>query len=253
MFLDHTATIHLAAESEVWQEEISPSLQRSYKTVSQPVAPPIAPATPADQITKTGLSILSFNADGTRVATRDDAAPTAVWLWDLTKLAASTVLIQHSPIKKITWHPTLPSILLIQCSHDEPTIYLYNTISTIPYPIFLPMKKSTGSKFEAKWLQTTASQKPGLVFGDSQNVLLAWPEGRDSIGEEDDERKERDLMDHSEDSLYDILSGKKPTPYMSVDDTEALISEIDGETTDILDDTFMGKRGVSVNSMDECF
>lgn len=243
MFLDHTATIQLATEAEVWQEEISPSLQRSYKTVSQPVAPPIAPSTPADQVAKTGLSMLSFNADGTMVATRDDSAPTTVWLWDLTKLAASTVLIQHSPIKKLTWHSTLPSILLIQCSHDEPVIYLYDIISAVPYPIPVPVKKSTG-KFEAKWLQTAPNQKPGLVFGDSQNFLLAWPDGRDPMGEEE-ERDENDLMDHSEDSLYDILSGKKPTPYMSVDDTEALVSEMYEETTETMEDTFVGRSGVS--------
>ncbi|KAE9988671.1 hypothetical protein EG328_008688 [Venturia inaequalis] len=246
MFLDHTATIQLEADAEVWQEEISPSLKRSYKAVSQPVAPPIAPTTPIDQVTKTGLSILSFNADGTMVATRDDSAPTTVWIWDLAKLVASTVLIQHSPIKKLTWHPTLPSILLIQCSHDEPTFYLYNTTSAIPDPIALPMKKPTG-KFEAKWLQTTSNQKPGLIFSDSQNFMLVWPEGRDSMDEEDEEREEKGLMDHSEDSLYDILSGRKPTPYMEVDDTEALISEMDEETTEILDDTFMGRRGILPN------
>ncbi|TID18082.1 WD40 repeat-like protein [Venturia nashicola] len=253
MFLDHTATIQLAAEAEVWQEHLSPSLQRSYNTVSQPVAPPIAPVTPADQAVKTGLSILSSNADGTMVATRDDSAPTTVWLWDLTKLAASAVLIQHSPIKKLLWHPTLPSILLIQCSHDEPTIYLYNTISAVPYPVILPMRKSTGSKFEAKWLQTTSTQKPSLVFSDSHNFLLAWPEGRNPMDEVNEQGEKNDLMDHSEDSLYDILSGKKPAPYMAIDDTEALVSELEGETTDMLDDTFAGRRGVSVDSMDECF
>lgn len=244
MFLDHTATIQLAGGAKVWQEEMSPSLQRSYKIISQPVAPPIAPSTPADQVIKSGLSILSFNSDGTMVATRDDSVPTTVWLWDLAKLAAYTVLIQHSPVKKLTWHPTLPSTLLIQCSHDEPTVFLYDTISAVPYPLLMPVKKTT-SKFEVKWLRTTSNQKPGLIFGDAQKLLLVWPDGRDPMEEEDgNERDGHDLMDHSEDSLYDILSGKKPPPYMSVDDTEALVSEMDEETTEVLDDTFMGRRVV---------
>lgn len=62
---------------------------------------------------------------------------------------------------------------------------------------------------------------------------------------EEEERDENDLMDHSEDSLYDILSGKKPTPYMSVDDTEALVSEMYEETTETMEDTFVGRSGVS--------
>jgi hypothetical protein len=241
MFLDHTATIQLAAEAEVWQEEISPSMQRSYKTVSQPIAPPTAPSTPSDQTPKTGLSILAFNADGTMVATRDDSAPTTVWLWDLTKLAASTVLIQHSPIKRLSWHSTLPYILLIQCSHEEPAIYLYDTVSAVPYPKVMPIKKSAG-KFEAKWLHTAVNQKPGLLFGDSQSFLLAWPDGRDPMLEE--EIDDDDMMNHSEDSLFDILSGRKPT--VSVDTTETLVSDVMDETTEFMDDTFMGRRGMSV-------
>jgi hypothetical protein len=242
MFLDHTATIQLATDAEVWQEEISPVLQRAYKTVSQPIAPPTAPTTPSDPIPKTGLSILAFNADGTMVATKDDSAPTTVWLWDLAKLAASTVLIQHSPIKKISWHPTLPYILLIQCSHDEPTIYLYDTVSAVPYPLVLPIKKSAG-KFEAKWLPTTMEQKPGLQIGDAQSFLITWPDGRDPMPEE--ERDDDDLMNRTEDSLFDILSGRKPSAFKSVDTTEALVSDVMDETTEFMDDTFMGRRGMS--------
>jgi hypothetical protein len=244
MFLDHTATIQLAANAEVWQEEISPSMQRSYKTVPQPIAPPTAPTTPADQVPKTGLSILAFNADGTMVATRDDSAPTTVWLWNLAKLAASSVLIQHSPIKKLSWHPTLPYILLIQCSHEEPTIYLYDTVSTVPHPIVIPIKKSAG-KYEAKWLHTATNHKPGLAFGDAQNFLLAWPEGRDPMLE--DERNEDDMMNHTEDSLFDILSGTKLTAYTSVDTTEALLFDVMDETTEVMDDTFIGRKGMNVN------
>lgn len=243
MFLDHTATIQLAAEAEVWQEDISPSMQRSYKTVSQPIAPPTAPTTPSDQAPKTGLSILAFNADGTMVATRDDSAPTTVWIWDLTKLAASTVLIQHSPVKRLSWHPTLPYTLLIQCSHEESAIYLYDTVSAVPYPVIMP-KKTSSSKFEAKWLHTSKEQKPGLLFGDSQSFLLAWPDGRDLISEE--ERDEDDLMNHSEDSLFDILSGRKPSAHASMDTTEALVSDVMEETTEFLDDTFIGRRGTSI-------
>lgn len=105
------------------------------------------------------------------------------------------------------------------------------------------MKRSAG-KLEAKWLQTTIDQKPGLVLSDTQSFLLAWPDGRDPMQEE--ERDVDDLMDHSEDSLYDILSGRKPTAYMSVDMTEALVSDMNEESTEIIDDTFMGRRGMGM-------
>jgi hypothetical protein len=243
MFLDHTATIQLVAGAEVWQEEISPAMQRSYKTVSQPFAPPTAPTTPSDQVSKIGLSILAFNADGTMVATRDDSTPTTVWLWDLTKLAAAIVLIQHSPVKRLSWHPTLPYILLIQCTHDEPIIYLYDTVSTVPSPINFPIQKNSG-KLEFKWLHTAMDQKPGLVLGDSHSFLIAWPDGRNPMP--DEEQDETDLMNHSEDSLYDILSGRKPSALASMDTTEALVSDVMDESTEFMEDTFVGRRAMNI-------
>ena len=241
MFLDHTSTIQLNEGNTVWQEQVSASSQRTYAAVSQPVAPPTAPPAPADASPKIGISSIAFNADGAMLANLDATAPTTAWLWDISKRTARAVLIQHSPVRSIAWHPTNPALLLIQCTHEESTVYIYDaTPSTnLPYAIRLPLLKASGN-FMARWIYTDADKKPVLKFGDSGNSLVAWPEGKDVIvrfeGEDDGEE--------SEDSLFEVLTGRKSPAKrsaMMVDSTEVLFSDLGDESTVEVDDTFMGR------------
>jgi WD40 repeat protein len=234
MFLDHTVTIQLTEGHTVWEEQVSASSQRSYIAVSQPLTPPTASPATSDQTIKTGMSIMSFNSEGSRFATRDDTAPTTVWLWDLSKLAACAVLIQHSPVKHMSWHPTVSSLLLIQCSHDESIVYIYDTSKSAPYAIQLPLERSSG-RLEAKWVHTSADKRPALTFGDCGNFLVVWPDGKDVIV-----RFEDDSHDESEDSLFEILTGRSPTK-SKIDSTEVLVSDVLDETTEVMDDTFVGR------------
>jgi hypothetical protein len=241
MVLDHTSTIQLTHGSLVWQEQVTGSAERTYTTVQQPIAPPTASDSPSNQAPKVGLSTIAFNANGTLVATRDDSAPTTVWLWDLTKLTATSVLIQHSPVKQLLWHPTMTSLLLIQCSHEEPTVYFYDTVNSIPYPLDIPLQKTTG-RLEARWLSTAADKKPALLLGDAHTFVVVWPKGKDQILRF--EQSEREGEDEEDDSLFDILTGK--TPIKELDRTELLVSDVLEEETEVLDDTFMGRRAFSV-------
>ncbi|KIW04951.1 uncharacterized protein PV09_04116 [Verruconis gallopava] len=240
VFLDHTQTIQLKEGYLVWEEQVSASSGRTYNTVTQPVSPPAASVAPADQLQKLGMSILSFNADGSMLATRDDSKPTAVWLWDLSKLVARAVLIQHFPIKHVSWHPHISSLLLIQCTHEESTIYIYDTATSLPHAVQLPFQKSSG-KVDARWIRTGPDKKPALTFGDSGSFLVAWPDGKDVILRFDD-----DSHDESDDSLFEILTGRSPTK-TKVDNTELLISHTLEEPSEVMDDTFMGRGRLAVS------
>lgn len=179
------------------------------------------------------MSVIAFNADGTMVATRDDVAPTTVWLWDLTKLAACAVLIQHSPVKQMSWHPSIPSVLLIQCTHEEPTVYVFDSASAIPYAVQLSLQNSS-RRLDARWLKTASDKKPALIFSDTGSFLVAWPDGKDVI------LRFEDGPEDSDDSLYEILTGRSPAKML--DNTEILVSEVQDDTTEVMDDTFMGRR-----------
>ena len=120
-------------------------------------------------------------------------------------------------------------------------MYIYDaTPSTnLPYAIQLPLRKVSGN-FVARWIHTTADNKPALTFGDSGNFLIAWPEGKDVVVRFEGE----DGGEESEDSLFEVLTGRKSPAKrsaMMVDSTEVLVSDLGDEMTVEVDDTFMGR------------
>lgn len=231
VFLDHTAQIHVPS-APVYTEQVDSLGVRTYVLTPQPATPPKAQAEKNEgTLMKQGISILTLNNDGTMCATRDDSTPTTVWIWDLRSLKPRSIVIQHAPVRSLTWHPTNPLLLLIQSMQDSPTIYLYTTqtlsnsslssrhgseTGTAKPPAILDLapkiKKPAGSlppKWDAKWLPTPADKKPALAFGHAQGYILLWPEGKDTILRFENPDAEGE---ESDDSLYDILTGRTPVP-----------------------------------------
>jgi WD40 repeat protein len=225
VYLDHTAEICVPSAS-VYTEQIDARGFRSFELAQQPATPPKAPVEKHDTgLMKQGISTVAFNKDGTLCATRDDSTPTTVWIWDLRSLQPRTILILHSPVKALQWHPSYPSHLLIQSAHDSPTLYLYTALSfssstsSSGHPAAGPptilslsdnLTKPAGSvpaKWTARWLNTQSDKKPAMVVGHQQGYILVWPEGKDQIL-----RFEGQDEDESDDSLYDILTGRTPVP-----------------------------------------
>jgi WD40 repeat protein len=254
VFLDHTPIIHVP-EAPVHTEHIDGQGTRSYQLTTQPATPPKAPLEKNETaLMKQGISLLAFNADGTLCATRDDSTPSTVWIWDLRSLKPRTILIQYSPIKNLQWHPHDPSRLLIQTTHDAPAVYLYtaqhlsaSTSSSSPShhspPAILNLgqhiNKPAGTlpaRWTSSWLSTSADKKRVFVLGHQQGYVIVWPEGKDQIL-----RFEREGEEESDDSLYDILTGRTPVPRLRED------MELDGNLDEEeeghgLDDTFREKR-----------
>ena len=58
---------------------------------------------PGGSIAVAHTSALAWNLDGTMVATRTDAAPHAVWIWDVRHLMLLAVLQHHAPVRSMCW------------------------------------------------------------------------------------------------------------------------------------------------------
>jgi hypothetical protein len=128
----------------------------------------------------------------------------------------------YSPVKHLLWHPSDSSRLLVQTSLEEPTIYLYTTSDALPSssnssstsqaaPAILtlashiskPSPLSGPTKYTVSWLDTPADKKPALLFAHAQSSILVWPQGKDQIL-----RFEHEDQEESDDSLFEILTGK---------------------------------------------
>lgn len=274
VYLDHTAQISVPSAS-VYSEQVDARGLRSFGLTQQPATPPKAPADKNDTgLMKQGISTLAFNTDGTLCATRDDSTPSTVWIWDLRSLQPRTILILHSPVKSLAWHPSRPSHLLIQSTHDSPTVYLYTTPpllgSTSPSsdltsrPSILSLAENLSrlagsalAKWTARWLNTQPEKKAALVVGHQQGYMLVWPEGKDQILRFEDQEH-----DESDDSLYDILTGRTPVPVLR-DSARRRSGSEDGalESEGGFEDTFRergggrsrGRRVFDESGLDEMF
>ncbi|KAL1598701.1 hypothetical protein SLS60_007841 [Paraconiothyrium brasiliense] len=272
VYLDHTTQIQVPSAS-VYAEQVDARGFRSFVLAQQPATPPKALVEKNDTgLMKQGISIMAFNKDGTICATRDDSTPTTVWIWDLCTLQPRTILILHSPFKALQWHPSYPSRLLIQSTHDSPTLYLYtadpffsskssctNSAAGPPTSLslsdsFIKPAGSAPANWTARWLNTEADKKSAMVIGHQQGYVLVWPDGKDQVL-----RFEGQEGDESDDSLYDILTGRTPVPPLRDSarrrshDSEEVgedVIDIQKETVQGLEsignfeDTFREKRGI---------
>jgi WD40 repeat protein len=235
VFLDHTSQIQVPS-APVYTELVDGSGNRSYSLAQQPVVPPTTTGEKGELLMKQGINIIAFNADGTLCATRDDSTPTTIWIWDLRSLRPKMILLQYSPVKSLQWHPSNSTLLLIQATHDSATLYLCSippsASASEPSPPGAPeilnlsksISKPTGSaqaKWEARWLSTPQDKKPAFLFGHQQGYTIIWPEGRDRI------LRLNEDGDESDDSLYDILTGRTPIPRLHNEEPEDFDEDFD--------------------------
>lgn len=172
--MNHTRTIRLPGV-KVWSECSNSPGERFYVQAQQPATLPVITSNPSDSQPKLGISTIAFNnPDGTLIATRNDSMPTTVWIWSLKLLRPYAVLVQLNPIRSISWHPTVPDLLMIQCSSNDVNssvespkgqgvIYLWSVAWAQPRALTVPMERLAGSTW-ARWILTAPPSKPAEVF-----------------------------------------------------------------------------------------
>jgi len=257
--IKHTTTVEQSnvpphQQTPIWREAVSASNERSYTLASQPVSPPLPRTKPTTEPTELGVAEASFNSDGGYLATRDERMLSTVWIWNVATLAAHAVVMQHSNVRKVQWHPTRASLVMLDCG--EGIGYLYDVAtSTAPVAVNAPLPGSP----TLSWVHTAAESKLAILAAARSSFWILYPEGAELVsgdaragvevgGEEFEEGA-------SEDSLLDILSGRKPAlPYVTEQSytqmVELEMGEADEGANEAFDDTFREKRKVDTDVVD---
>jgi hypothetical protein len=177
---------------------------------------------------------MSFDKTSSILATRDDSTPTTVWLWDLAKWSPLAVIIQHAPVRQLSWRRQDPELLLIKCLEDEPTAHLWNTKTMAPEAIAVPFNKTVG-KIDFRWISGNPARGAQVLMNDKQG--FATFRLRDSASQTAS-REHDDDIDASVDSVYEALVGRSAS--RGNDGLDLL--DLDDDATEALDDTFVGRK-----------
>ncbi|KAF2216181.1 hypothetical protein CERZMDRAFT_33198 [Cercospora zeae-maydis SCOH1-5] len=254
--IEHNTTIDQSdlpvnVRAPIWQEMVSANNGRTYTFAPHPVSPPLSHTKPGGEPADIGIAELSFSCDGSFLATRDSRMLNTVWIWDMSKLAAHAVLIQHSNVRGLQWHPTRSTTLMIDCA--ESVAHLWDAVSPEP-----PTAHHTGSPPTAKlsWINTSAASNLIVMVTSRSNFELMYPEGRDEndVSSSSTPPLQANFEEGaSEDSLFDVLSGRKPLPPKTEPSyTERVDMDVEDEYTEqvALEDTFREKRKPLAEELD---
>lgn len=270
MRVEHTSTIKPMEGLQVWQEHVLTRTQallvkedqRSYRAVTQITCPPTTAPTPASSTqtdNNSGTALMAIDATGTLLASKTENLPTTVFIWDIASKLLRTVLIQHSPVAKLTWHPTISELLLIRCDSDDTkgVAYLWEPLYPIPkivdFSTQLPEGRVMG-KAVVRWLHGAFDVEKetvtvALFFADTQDTILASVPMTGNDGENvpwnEAKAKAVDIYGQTEESPLNILDmpyhdSVKGSPIN--DHTITSLGEEDETEEGDMDDTFHFKK-----------
>ena len=250
--LYHPATITLP-KAGVWEEQVNALNQRSYATAPQPASPPTSSSLGKSNNQPHGVSVLAFNSDGTLVATKRDSVPTTVWIWSLSTAAVIDVLIHHSPVKQIIWHPSQSDLLLVHCAIAEPAIHLWKTTWHAPRIVMLPLRQ-TGGRLETSWLKSSTGESFNVMISSTHQYTTSCisPDGeliaevaRPEAAAASIETGAEDMFDEGNSlDLSPIKISHSTVEVSGYEDEDGKIGEGFGFTEEMLDDTFHYRRNV---------
>lgn len=95
-----------------------------------------APRPPADRANpKMGIGVAVWSGDGALLATRCDARPNVMWIWDSATLELAAVMTLASPVKAAAWDPSGGRRLVMACGSRRLYVWTPEGASCVQIPV----------------------------------------------------------------------------------------------------------------------
>lgn len=219
---------------------------------------------------------ISFNPRATHLAHLSPSHPSSISIYALQGSGGGaptrTVLLTHSAVRRALWHPSRAGTLLVL--GEDGGVVVWDVCGDDAAPMVV--EHGLAGPVDARWIcpPTTPAataegeakpepeQKLGLLITSRRRGwCIVWPEGRPAVLDEapSDLHEGRETpipgpgADGSDDSLYDILTGRTPLPALGGRgrDLEEETGRLD--ESERLEDTFREKRGMVGEDDSEIF
>jgi len=140
----------------------------------------------ANPVTGHGVSMLSWSFDSKYLATKNDNTPNVVWIWDLSTISLSVVLIHFDPVKTIDWSGKSNHLVI---ATNSPRIFIWsvNGASVCDIPL-------EGQEFKVSKVRWNPDGK-SILIQDRSNLLIAYPHFTFLEEQHEGENDEEDKID----------------------------------------------------------
>lgn len=124
-----------------------------------------------------GVSLASFDASATLLASRLEDSNSALWVWDVKAVELRAVLLFHAAVASFHWHPHIKELLMVTCTGDmhKDVVFVWDPLSDGPRCIDLGTRlsrdKTAAAKLQPSWLHLNDGNA-ALMVGDSSQAAL---------------------------------------------------------------------------------
>ncbi|KAK4545251.1 hypothetical protein LTR36_003431 [Oleoguttula mirabilis] len=250
--ISHTSALaYSTGEEAVWREGACVSNEREYSLVKmcQPVSTRSKPSTDPQEL---GIAQARFNSTGRYIATRDERYQSTIWIWTFPTAESHVlhaVLIQYHHVRTMQWHPTIPHSLMFDCGED--IVYHYDVSKPEKPPRIINVAPALRGTATYGWVTSTNSE---LVIraATKRRYCLVYPDREWGSDEADAEMSQTRPVqmgmpaerrdDESDDSLQELLTGRKALSARDREDSHANLADANGDSTAGMEDTFREKK-----------
>eukprot|EP01112_Ceratiomyxa_fruticulosa_P007573 TRINITY_DN1970_c0_g1_i3.p1 TRINITY_DN1970_c0_g1~~TRINITY_DN1970_c0_g1_i3.p1 ORF type:complete len:452 (-),score=74.72 TRINITY_DN1970_c0_g1_i3:49-1404(-) len=112
---------------------------------------------------KVGVSLQSWSSDSRLILTKNSAMPTALWIWDVSKLSLLALILQLQPVKTAKWDPNKTRAPRLALCTSNGKIYFWrpNGCSCV----VIPLAEENGIEFQVNSLEWSPDGNSLLLIG----------------------------------------------------------------------------------------
>lgn len=115
-----------------------------------------------------GISELSWSFDSNFVATKNDAIPNVLWIWQISCLSLYMVTIQSRPIRTFSWSPKHHLLTLVT---ENSKVYVISLTEASIVPVLSDGGTTNFGLTKIQW----SNDGKSLIIGERSNIFIATP------------------------------------------------------------------------------
>ena len=125
-----------------------------------------------------GVSVMTFNFDGSFLATVDQLRPNMVWIWSIeTTPRLASALVHEYAVRHVIWHPQKTECLITTANGAFAAVRRWSSNES-PAIVRVPVPRSEAGKYDVRWSASEQNGNAVFWFGTGEDYVLGYLEAQ---------------------------------------------------------------------------